>query len=638
MDTSNVVATGAEALETLATFFRDYRAEWKSAQFDKLFVEPPYMSSLTALRPTFLEGGRGTGKTVALRSMRYTETIARHTGSSCDELPYYGIYTRINQNRIRAFHSPAFSAGASESLFVHYLNLVLAGRLCELGSWLVDGRACEMPSDDIAVVSQLLGYDELTDFASLGKAIRTGVVRLQMYVNNPGAVESPLLSPAEAPITELALCVSKIGRVGAPIFICIDEYENLSEIQQRVINTYIKHAEEPVSYKIGVKRFGRKTRNTFGGELLESPADYDNIDASSSKEYAGFARNVAHNRLLLARHEIEKQTGNSSGLPDQLERVLPTLTFEEEALKLGTERRLTAFQQVLQQAGETRALETYQGLSITWRHFIAYWAARSQETPLQVLESFEANPPEWKTRFSNFGYESLFWLSQGRKGTRFRKYYTGWATLFGMSSGNIRYLLELLDRGFTLASQSAPETAPYVVGPMHQTLAARNVGQDRLEQLESLTHHGVELKRIVLAIGKVFMELARNPLKGSPEANSFVLSGEKEAQDTMVSLLNVGVSHLAFEVSHRTKATSSEEMRDGEYRLHPIFAPFFEYSHRKKRRITVDAQHFLLLGAEPKKAIAEMLRNRPVELTEELPEQLSLYEAFYEGRRPNRAN
>jgi len=100
------------------------------------------------------------------------------------------------------------------------------------------------------------------------------------------------------------------------------------------------------------------------------------------------------------------------------------------------------------------------------------------------------------------------------------------------------------------------------------------------------------------------------------------------------ALLRNGVAHLAFEASPRTKATSPE-LRDDEYRLHPIFCPFFEYSHRRKRRITLDAGSLMRLSSNPSQAIAEMLGNRQQVEAAELPEQLAMFTDFYGGGVPN---
>ena len=47
----------------LRQLFGDNRAEWASVHFKDLFVSPTYLKKLESVRPCFLVGGRGTGKT-----------------------------------------------------------------------------------------------------------------------------------------------------------------------------------------------------------------------------------------------------------------------------------------------------------------------------------------------------------------------------------------------------------------------------------------------------------------------------------------------------------------------------------------------------------------------------------------------
>tara|TARA_B100000609_G_scaffold199632_1_gene205219 strand:+ start:1064 stop:2902 length:1839 start_codon:yes stop_codon:yes gene_type:complete len=612
-------------MEILANAFRDYRAEWQQEQFGRFFVEPPYLSSLAALRPTFLEGGRGTGKTVALQSMKYSELFARKSELAPLQLPYFAVYIRISQLRVRAFDSPAFDEEASKSLFADYLNMLIVHELCDLAEWLIAKGSKEITTDSLRHVCMFFDFEDVKSVKELRDKIKDRMLNLQMYINNPGAKQRPILSPPEQPVMTFSKVISNSIKDKTPVFICLDEYENLSIEQQRIVNTYIKHAESPLSYKIGIKKYGRLTRGTLGDELLESPADYHNIDVSSFEEYSTFAQRVIQARLEYAVDE-------GVNVPKRIEELLPSLSFEDEATLLGVGRVIQEFEKELDELEAMSELEEYRQLSITEKHIIAYWNEKKQERPDSTVRDFLSAPSKWRDRVTNYSYESLFWLSRGRKGARIRKYYSGWSTFFNLSSGNIRYLLELIDRSITKASQSPAKNKTFAVEPRIQTEAARRVGRERLEQLEALTEHGVEIKRVVLAIGKVFFELARSPLEGAPETNSFVLQGQAEEIGQVVELLTLGVSHLAFEVSPRTKATTIEEPRDGEYRLHPIFCPFFEYSYRKKRRVTFNASDFLLLGEDPKNAISNMLKRKST-VENEMPEQLSLYETFFNGQK-----
>ena len=71
-------------------------------------------------------------------------------------------------------------------------------------------------------------------------------------------------------------------------------------------------------------------------------------------------------------------------------------------------------------------------------------------------------------------------------------------------------------------------------------------------------------------------------------------------------------------------------MRDEEYRIHPIYSAFFEFSYRRKRRATFSAEDLLLLRSNPKKAIRNLLGDSPTEPHDNAP-QLEMFSAFYEG-------
>ena len=95
-------------------------------------------------------------------------------------------------------------------------------------------------------------------------------------------------------------------------------------------------------------------------------------------------------------------------------------------------------------------------------------------------------------------------------------------------------------------------------------------------------------------------------------------------------MLFEGVSTLAFEVTPRTKATTQREMKDDEFRLHPIFAPFFEYSHRRKRRCSFPAETLLEVLCNPAHALAALIGHASVD-ADELPQQLAMFLPFYDA-------
>ncbi len=635
--------------QLLSSFFSDYRAEWEHKQFSSLFVEPTYYAKLLKTRPSLLIGGRGTGKTTALKAIRFDALPERAEGAPGADC--LGIYLRINKNRVSAFQGGELSQSEWAKAFAHYFNLLACNELCSLASWLIAKKDVKQSLDLTLVVTSLgLQESSAASIETLRHSLQESVARLELFVNNPRSVERPTLSVAEAPLKHFAAALTASGILGtSTIYCCLDEYENLTAEQQSIVNTYLKHSEPPLTYKIGLRRNGLKTRSTIDdNDLIATPDDYDEIDIGS-ESFDDFARNVVSLRLGRAREAGVK-------VSDDPEIFLPDLSFKEEAVKLGASKRADQVRDAVAKAPDLN--EWTAARSDAELAFVRFWQAGHGGDLQELARDWKDNDSEWHTRLGNYGVASLFWLSKGRKGARIRKYYAGLKTFLSLASGNIRYFLELIDVSIgvssnlstnqSLAVQAASGGAEITISPDAQTEAAKAVAKDRLAQIEALGRHGAELRRFALAIGKVFFEFARDPAKG-PETNCFVLSGEPDSRERVEQILSDGVANQVFEVTPATKLTSPSEMRAEEYRLHPIYCPFFEFSHRRKRRATFKAEALLQILSNPRKAIAALsgkpTSKPPVQTdvskddsdsdeeseSEELPAQLAMFADFFYG-------
>ncbi|WP_333985510.1 hypothetical protein [Burkholderia orbicola] len=610
--------------DDILSLFSDIRAEWSTPQFASLFTPPPYLSKLENNRPTFLVGGRGTGKTTTLRSLRYDARQARALSSPVKEPGYYGIYVRINKNRVRAFSVTELDETARHKAFAHYFNILLCRELCQLSHWLELNKATAIRLN-LEGVCTAFGIPVPHDARELEAQLGRLLVELELYVNNGGRTVAPTLSVSDVPLRLFAEELIRAGYLdGKLLFCCIDEYENLSEEQQSIVNTYIKHAEPPISYKVGLRQSGHKTRRTLDGDdQINDPDDFLLVEIAE-EGFDSFAESVATHRLWLGRER-------GLLLPERLSEFLPDMPFDEEADALGCSRAAEKARAALKSApSDIQAWAA--ALPNTRAYFLQYWHESSGEPVDRLALNWMESPTPWEVRLGNYGYASLFWLSRGRKGARIRKYYAGVSTLLAMASGNIRFFLELIDESIQIQiAQNWSAEQALVLSAKAQTEAARQVGKRRLTQLEGLSERGVEIKRLVLAIGKIFFEFARDPIGRAPEQNSFILSGEPAACDRISAILKEGTAHLAFEITPKTKATSQAEMRDDEYRLHPIFCAFFEFSHRRKRRVTLSANSLLKLSSSPSQAINELMNTGTQAPADELPAQLAMFTDFYQG-------
>lgn len=625
-------ASATNSLGILRQLFGDNRAEWPSAHFKELFVAPTYLKKLESMRPCFLVGGRGTGKTTALQSLRYDSILERleASGQGFSDQEYFGVLVRMNKNRVRAFDGSGLSEEEWTRLFAHYFNLLVCLELVVMTNWLEGKTSRSLDPISVNAIGEEFGFGKIETLKELEEVIRGGISKLQVRVNNPGRHSDLVLSMAESPLRRFVEVLKNDGLIGEQVvFCCIDEYENLLDYQQAVINTYIKHAVPPLSYKVGVKKSGFRNPRTLDNlDHLKTPDDYAEIEiAEEGFEY--FAKAVTESRLKYAvKQGIE--------VPADLTEFLESLSISDEAELLGADKVADEVLEELRLA----APDLWSFFSKKPKHetyFLKYWQVSEGSSLVDLARNWIQNEQEWKTRLGNYNFASLFWLSKEKgKGVRIRKYYCGERVLLAMAAGNIRYFLDLIDTAIGIELEGRAELkGKLTIQPKSQTYAAREVGKRNLNQLERLADHGVQLKRLVLAIGKVFFELARDPSGRAPEVTSFVLSGASKDIKEIQDLLNEGIAHLAFEAAPRTKPQSNLEMRDDEFRLHRIFCAFFEISFRKKRRTDFNARDLLnVLGDSPVKAIAALLGDRVQSDEKELPEQLAFFSAFYDGGEP----
>jgi hypothetical protein len=631
-------ATVPTAQEQLSHLFGSYKAEWLREQLFDLFSEPAYFPKLTTPGPCILVGGRGTGKTTVLRSLSYEGQYAL-TGrrpESISDWPYYGLYYRVNTNRVTAFRGPELALDKWIPTFAHYFNLLMCDLLLRFLDWYQIHRndAVQLPSGALQHVALSLHLPKPQTLSELADSLDTARVTFEAYINNVADGHHPPLSLQGAPIDALAESILQLSQFrGKQFFFLLDEYENFEDYQQQVVNTLIKHASASYTFKIGVKELGLRRRATLlETEQLVSPADYVRINIVDKLEgdlFKSFAQDVCNSRLSRVRLD--------SAASLKIETALTALTEDEEADLLGvrpvaehikTELLATIPSDVHEQVEQLTALQLY---------FIQFWAQGHAQTVRQAFQDSLADPTGWQTRYGNYRHSLLYTLRRGKRGIR--KYYAGWDVYTQLAAGNIRYLLELVDQSLLLhLRQGEALTAP--VSPKTQTEAAQYVGKKNLAELEGLSVHGAQLTKLLLGLGRVFQTMAADASGHAPEVNQFHLpDDESSARDTSQSseaaeaaaLLSSAVMHLALIRSTGNKLADEFETKDYDYMMHPVFAPFFVFSYRRKRKMRLTSRQLLGLVHRPRETIREILAQNNRTSEEALPEQLVLFERFYDG-------
>ena len=590
-------------MDELDSMFADYRSEWIRSDFDERFVEPPYYQRFLGIRPTFLLGGRGTGKTVALRSLHFSnkDTAGRPR--------HLGIYVKAFKNRVTAFSGTHLTPDTRVAAFEHYMNLLCCIELADM--------CHEVLSNDNLTASQLASIRLLcehfsvkvipTSYSGLYDELRVQLARLTKFVVAPRLLPQPPLSPGESPVVDFAKDIhDSIATNREPIYICVDEWENLSEAQQEAMNGWIKNSAEPISYKLGVRQGGIRTRETGrSDDPLACPADYSDEDVSGDEH---FCMQVVEKRLDLARKR-------GFLVPPKLSAFLHTVEPAKEAQILGSGKLVERAATDQDREGHASVARWLRQAPPDEAYLALHLSQRGLGNLSDIIAEARANDSAWARKIDNYRYASLFTITKGRRGVSLRKLYTGSKTFLTLSGGNVRYLLELLDEVVRIHLREAHDgtaeranTGETSIDGLIQSRAAMSVAKRHLDQIPGLSTRGFTLARLVRSVGTVLHELIRNPRNNAPEQTGFTLTGEKAAIEQARSLLDEGCAVLSFVCDEPTKLTHPTETQQQEYRLHPILAPHFNISHRRKRRRRIDAA-LLIDAAESVDGASALLKS-----------------------------
>lgn len=296
-------------LEKLNAMFGTYRAEWLNNKIFKFFAIPSYFAELKGNRPCVLQGGRGTGKTTVLRGLSYKGqwALCNQDINVFDNNDFIGIYLRFNTNHTHAFEGIGADRRQWQRIFAHYLNLLICKEILQFVEWhkniVPDDE--ELSRQSCRLVAATLNLDGTANTRKeLYEEIELSMYKFQSAINNIADGMVLKLSMQSEPINVLTQKLVELSQFNEKMFyIMMDEYENLTDDEQEVVNTYLKHNNKRYTFKIGVRELGWRVKNTLNpDELLTSMADYALIPIEDNfykneRLFFDFATEVCEQRI-----------------------------------------------------------------------------------------------------------------------------------------------------------------------------------------------------------------------------------------------------------------------------------------------------------------------------------------------------
>jgi len=300
--------------------FRWVRAEQfhDPRKFRKYYAEPE-LQHLKNSRPLFLVGGRGAGKTMILKSLDPSFAISKEHAESWGQinLPIFGIYFKASRGSFSPVSKKFLDEiSSNRQIFIDELLLRLSRTLLEI-LWDANKKDCiqisKSEEKEICRIfsSSLRLPSDVKNIDNLKNCISEEISKITDYVSSKERGENPSYLVNSLEIDRFKkLCkkiLDELSSFSDKSYFCflIDEYENLTEIQQEILNTLIKFHEGGIyTFKVASKPEGNETLLTLEQEEIEEGEDFDQIsldfnlnDKISRREYKQYVFRISENIL-----------------------------------------------------------------------------------------------------------------------------------------------------------------------------------------------------------------------------------------------------------------------------------------------------------------------------------------------------
>ena len=284
--------------QSLIEILSKNRAEELGYDVWEHFVIPPFYDRLdlhTAKKPRVIFGGRGCGKTMLLRYLSHRSVFSpKRTSIPTAALARIGLYWRTDTQFGNAMTGRGIPDDTWQAAFNHYAAVILGIEIVESLKSIASSRFKHLTQDaiDKLDLSRMSVFDDTLpkQLRSFRQSLEDRVWVFETWVNDVRKVEQPRMLPGNSFIKALiSIITSQLPCMQATTFsVYIDEYENLCEYQQKMVNTWLKHSEPPLIYNLAMKRQSFKTMETLGSESLNNLHDFRQYDLDSFTGEAEF--------------------------------------------------------------------------------------------------------------------------------------------------------------------------------------------------------------------------------------------------------------------------------------------------------------------------------------------------------------
>lgn len=581
-----------------ATPFNEYREEQIGIKLTDYFVEPDYFKQLGDNKPKMIYGSRGTGKTTLLKAMTLEQ--ADDVQAYMDENDYLGFYFRTDLNVAGVFYGEEKPVDFWHRLYSYYFVCSIAHIVFQQ----VERVKRLIAVDERTICHEISGYFGLVDidtFDQLISGIRNEERTIEVYLNNYPYVDPPMIGSYASLLREMPRLIidnSSDKRIKTKHFIyLIDEFESLLEYQQKAILSLVKYADNYHTFIIGLRPLGLKVSSTIGDEYIRETDDYSTyILDEANANYKEFALKVCNKRIELF---YEKNYQDVSVVPKINDLFDPEETIDEIEY-------LFKFDSVIQTHKE-RVRVFLDAFSVDDEKVFRYLVDNPERFYLIVLklikghnkdqivnsslicreiEGFDCMDKKHADFVHNYRVALVFYLYRLYSKD---KLYFGFDTIVKLSGNTLRYLLEMCNEIFlrVLREEDDFYKTPHLISIHLQAEEINEVSKHRLEQIRSIPDVGPRMRQFMKAFGRIASLHHQDSRLKKWEANHFSIKAADQSNEEIKEFLKECVFRgllVQFE-DNKIKVKNTISYDQYIYMMHPIYAPCFQVSFRKKQKL-----------------------------------------------------
>lgn len=525
-------------MNTLDNPFSVETPELMSAEeINELFVPVEESFNLEVSGHVFIHGHRGSGKSMMFRRLA-PDCQSLLQASPVSKLSFFGVYVSIKKTDIdlidySVIENPSAKAIISEHVLVCFLVSKLLSSIrsyCDLSKSFQESELKDFFKGNFIELLNEAGYKEdfsknienfsceyrILDYviAKIDDLFLFHIRYLRKVLSGLGkhiGYDGPLLGYYDFFLPVIKKLKSFSFMPQGPIYLLIDDVDNLNTTQTKVLNTWVSYrTTNIVSFKLATQ-MNYKTLSTISGRRIETPHDYkeiyySNVYTGSKKEkYPEWVKEVTSKRLSSF---YKKKFDQTEGIDP--ENYFPFDKSQQKAINEIAQKYLNG---ELSSRGYRKADDAY--------------------------------------RYARPDY--IVSLGGAKKSSSTYKY-AGFQQLVHISSGVIRHFLEPASKMYALEERNSRDIPFFSISPSNQNKVIREEADKLLyTQLDKISsdfdsdeedserkESAQKLRNLVMSIGSLFYSAMKSK-KSERRVFSFALSDPENLSKELKNVLNLGV-------------------------------------------------------------------------------------------------